>query len=275
MDLKAPSGGWMLIAVDNDSRDRTCEIMCSFIDKLPITIIHEAKRGKNNALNKAIPLARGDLIVFTDDDVLPNTDWLVKLEKCSLEHPEHGYFGGTILPEWPMKPPDWIINDNLPLDMLYAITQKGVEGEVGINEIWGPNMAIRRSVLDLGFRYSENVGPDGTPTYIMGSETELLKRLHKSNIKGWFCKSIVVKHIIRANQLSEKWVIERFARYGRSLYVNEFSGGEIKKKLLGYDRYLVRQLISANISSLFCFMVTRKKDRIQSNPRDLALRHIF
>ena len=41
--------------------------------------LREPVRGKSRAVNRALADARGDILAFTDDDVIPPRDWLVKL----------------------------------------------------------------------------------------------------------------------------------------------------------------------------------------------------
>ncbi len=45
--LDTPTGGWELITVDNASSDGSFEVMRSYQDRLPITVLREATPGKN------------------------------------------------------------------------------------------------------------------------------------------------------------------------------------------------------------------------------------
>jgi hypothetical protein len=48
----------------------------------------------------------------------------------------------------------------------------------------------------------------------MGSETELLRRLHGQGHAGWFAAEARVTHIIRPEQLEERWIFDRAYRFG-------------------------------------------------------------
>src|SRR5579862_2171358 len=89
-----PPRGWELIAVDNASSDGTGDLLRSYADRLPITVLTEAKRGKNRALNHALEFAKGDFYIFTDDDVLVPTHWLAKWRQLADEHPDFDLFAG-------------------------------------------------------------------------------------------------------------------------------------------------------------------------------------
>lgn len=258
--LIKPIQGWEIIAVDNASTDSTANIIKSYIDKLPIHYLYEDKKGKNNALNLGVSLAKGDLIVFTDDDVIPESNWLVSLAECANLRQDYTIFGGVIKPYWPKRPDKWII-DHVPLGATYAITKEDLEeGDISPGLVWGPNMAIRREVFDAGHRFDTSVGPNGKKNYAMGSETEFTIRLHKIGYKSWFCRNAVVQHIIRDYQLDSKWIVERAYRLGRSMYRQEFvaySSSDIPL-LFGIPRWRFRRLIDEYFKYFFAFLTRNR-----------------
>src|ERR1700740_1350299 len=74
--LRPPSGGWRLVIVDNGSTDATQDVLAAFADRLPLVVLHCARPGMNAALNVGVGAMIGDLLVKTDDDVLPDPGWL-------------------------------------------------------------------------------------------------------------------------------------------------------------------------------------------------------
>ncbi len=98
--LQPPSSGWKLVVVDNGSTDETAPVIASFANRLPLHSVREPKLGKNFALNTALGLVEGDLVVFTDDDAFPASDWLLQLRKAADTQPGYSMFGGTIVPRW-------------------------------------------------------------------------------------------------------------------------------------------------------------------------------
>ena len=258
--LIPPDGGWKLVAVDNGSTDRTAHILRAYRHRLPIEIITVASRGKNRALNEAIGHAEGDLIVFTDDDVIPDRQWLRELEACAQAHPAHELISGPILPCWPHAPDAWIL-DTVPLGMVYALTAPGqAEGEVCAGSVWGPNMAVRKSLFDRGARFNAGIGPDGSNIYMMGSETEFTRRLARAGAKAWFCSTAQVEHIIRAHQLSTRWILERFFRHGRSAYAFEYRGPPVVPTVFGVERWLYAQLVSSRLRALGFRLLDKRKE---------------
>ncbi|RME62557.1 MAG: glycosyltransferase family 2 protein, partial [Alphaproteobacteria bacterium] len=108
--LKPPAGGYKLVIVDNGSGDATVDIIQSFRDRLPLTMLHEPRAGKNRALNRGLRCVEGELVVFTGDDVVVPPDWLVQFQRLAAQYPEIAIFGGPVLPLWPQSPPSAILD---------------------------------------------------------------------------------------------------------------------------------------------------------------------
>jgi glycosyltransferase involved in cell wall biosynthesis len=217
--LQTPPGGYTLIIVDNASTDATAEVLGAAKD-LPLKVLRFAERGKNRALNFALPQVLGDLVVLTDDDTLPMDDWLCQLSAAARAQPGYDLFGGRILPDWPEPCPEWILR-LVNLGATYSVTPEGLQtGPIPADQIWGPNMAVRTKVFEAGHRFNEAVGP-AAGQYIMGSETEFSGRVEKAGHKAWFVAEAVVEHIIRPHQMEADWIVQRAYRLGRGWYRHE------------------------------------------------------
>jgi glycosyltransferase involved in cell wall biosynthesis len=221
--LQSPPGGYQLVVVDNASNDATTAVLREQGAGLPLQVLHCPQRGKNRALNQGLTALRGDLVVLTDDDAAPRTDWLCKLAEAARAQPAYDLFGGQILPDWPGPCPDWIPR-LVNLGATFAITPEGMAaGPVRADSLWGPNMAVRRQVFDAGHRFNEDVGP-AAGQYIMGSETEFSGRVEKAGHRAWFVAEAVVAHIIRPHQIEREWILQRAYRLGRHMCLNELEG---------------------------------------------------
>jgi hypothetical protein len=90
------------------------------------------------------------------------------------------------------------------------------EGPVAADEIYGANMALRTAVLDRGFRFAEDFGPDaGDPFYPMGGEVEFGRRLARAGVLSWFARGPHVGHIVRARLYREVAWFKRAYQCGR------------------------------------------------------------
>ena len=102
-----PEGlSWELILVDNNSTDNTRNILEEFVQNsgLQVHYLFELKQGRAFALNTGIRNARGDIIAFTDDDVILDSQWLSGLAD-TFSRFDCSAVGGRIIPVWNQPQP--------------------------------------------------------------------------------------------------------------------------------------------------------------------------
>jgi glycosyltransferase involved in cell wall biosynthesis len=217
--LIAPRGGWKVVIIDNASDDGSAAILQTFADRLPLEVMHEPRRGKNYALNAGLSRLDGNLAVFSDDDTLPEPDWLERLRAAADRHPECAAFGGSIVPLWDKQPEAWVL-DWVPAAPAFSVTDTNRdEGPCDATKVWGPNMAVRAEWFERGYRFDERLGPNGSATYSMGGETELVLRLTIAEAVGcWHCRDARVRHIIPARKMTRAWILKRAFHLGRCLH---------------------------------------------------------
>jgi len=259
-NMRVPEGGYKLVVVDNASDDETIKILQTYEHLLPLTILRIEQRGKCISLNYGLNYVDGDLIVLTDDDAIPDVNWLIHLRNAADLHPEFTIFGGRIKALWPFTPPEWLLA-TVPLGVTFAVTDEKISsGEINSGLVWGANMAVRREVFDAGYKFDEKIGP-AKGQYRMGSETEFTARLSASGYKSWYVKEALIEHIIRPQQMDKNWIVKRAYRFGKDIYWKE--RGKIPsevKLLLGAPRWKMRELLfyySEYIKSLISFNSTR------------------
>lgn len=66
LSLDYPNGLLEIVVVSDGSTDRTNEIVSRFRDKGVILRYYEGRVGKSECLNRAVPLAKGEIVVFSD-----------------------------------------------------------------------------------------------------------------------------------------------------------------------------------------------------------------
>src|ERR1700735_4160452 len=100
---------WEVLVVDNNSDDQTCEVVTDFSRRYPgrFRYLFEPRPGKSHALNSGIQDAQGDVLAFTDDDVIVEPTWLQQLT-THLRDGAWAGSGGRTLPERTFSPPRWL-----------------------------------------------------------------------------------------------------------------------------------------------------------------------
>ncbi len=73
------SGEFEVIVVDNNSTDKTAEVVRQFQDKLNLKVIYEPQRGRGAARATGFAAAQGEIICSTDADTIVPSNWLTKI----------------------------------------------------------------------------------------------------------------------------------------------------------------------------------------------------
>lgn len=206
---------WEVIVVDNGSTDDTSSVLDDHSESLPLVRVDHPEPGKNRALNRGLAVARGDLLVFTDDDVAAPSGWLTALTEAADRWPDDNIFGGPVVPRFPPGTADWMARPDFE-HTRWAFS--GYHPREREGPTWqtplGPNMAIRRKAMP-GAAYDESIGPSGSD-YVMGSEVELLLRMYRGGDQFIFVPAAPVEHILTKGHVTFENVRRRARRFGRS-----------------------------------------------------------
>lgn len=240
-----------IIIVDNSLDQRDESLVRSYEGKMPVYYFSEKSPGKNSALVTGLKNATGKLLVFTDDDVIVERDWLIQLWDGVQRHPDASIYGGRILPSYPAgyeKLSEKIDFDNWFLRSAFVIADwEQDEGSIKAGHIWGPNMAVKRDVFESGLTFNTTIGPNGKD-YVMGSETEFIKRAYAQGFKGVYLPLALVYHQIRLDQLSMDWIKGRAFRSGKGQAC--LSPKSELKRYFGVPRYLIKKYIVKKMALL-------------------------
>ncbi len=244
---------WEVIVVDNGSTDDTVTVARSFENRLPLRVLTCAARGKNRALNHGLKHVQGEVVVLTDDDILPERDWLCAIRARADRHDEVDLFGGLIVPTWEAPPPPWL-SEAVPFGPVFGVTPQNLpDGSVDPGRLWGGNMFVRRRVFDRGLRFDEGRGP-GAGNYVMGGDTEFAVRAAAAGYSAWWCPDVRVRHIVRSGQLRRNWLLRRAYLHGKSMYAETAGNGAARagEGRLGFPRFLIRQAVEAAVRAASC-----------------------
>jgi glycosyltransferase involved in cell wall biosynthesis len=243
-----PAISFELLVVNNNCTDDTSAIIASFSDCLPVRELHEGQIGQSHARNRAVQEARGDYIVWTDDDVLISPDWLAAYAEAIECWPEAIYFGGPIYPLFAAEPPAWIGRNIDLLEGTYALRDFGPEtrplqnGELP----FGANMAFRTDVL-REHPFNGALGRAGHE-HIRGDETELLRALQDADRLGIWIGGARVKHFIPAERLTLRYIWKFFEGGGRT-FVRQKDHAPCRA-WAGVPHWAVRQCATAAAKTL-------------------------
>jgi glycosyltransferase involved in cell wall biosynthesis len=201
---------WELIVVNNNCTDDTDNVVAAFGDRLPIVYVHEPEQGVSRARNTGLEAASGRLVIFTDDDVKPCLEWLAIYWSAYLQTPSGFYFGGPVQSEFEVEKPD---------DELLRLAPPSVRGldfgpqprKLASNEFliganWGcPGDALRSAGwFDLNTGLNPAAGEVRT-----GPETDLMMRLQRNGLAGWYLPEAVVIHFVPGKKCTLEHIAAR------------------------------------------------------------------
>jgi glycosyltransferase involved in cell wall biosynthesis len=240
---------WELIVVDNNSRDGTRKVVEDFAREnatLRLKYLFEAKQGLSHARNTGISAAEGSFILFTDDDVLPEENWIqtlvdhMRASRCDA-------CGGYIEPIWEERPPRWLTERFYG----YLALRTDTVGPRIVNEAddppFGANMAFRREVFERVGLFDTSLGRKGA-VLVGGEEWDLFGRVLKSGGSVVYLPQARVRHKVEAFRVTKGYF--RRWRFQASRGLAQRSPVAGARRLAGVPLYLFTQLASAAMKTL-------------------------
>jgi glucosyl-dolichyl phosphate glucuronosyltransferase len=241
--LRVPGGvKWELLIVNNNCTDDTDAVIAAFADRLPVRRLFEPAPGLANARNLAVREARGEYIVWTDDDVLVDAAWLLEYFRASRSLPDAAFFGGPIEPWFAGERPAWLADAWPLVQTAYAVLDLGPD-EMPLTPArlpYGANMAFRLDV-QRRFLYDARLGHCGQGK-IGGEETRVMRAILASGGTGYWVPSARVKHFIPEGRQTVEYLRAYYRGRGRRLHLEEGSKGIPQNSLYWTLRVLAGEL---------------------------------
>jgi glycosyltransferase involved in cell wall biosynthesis len=207
---------WEVLVVDNNSTDRTREVVEEFCIREPgrFRYLFESRQGLSNARNAGIRNARGDIIAFMDDDATVEPTWLENL-LTAFQDDECAGVGGRVLPEWTTSPPRW-----LPVGSRHSLAplvlfDLGTERHELKEAPFGANMAYRKAMFDKYGSFRTDLGRQ-PGTLISGEDSEFGDRLLAAGEHLRYEPSAVVHHPVQQDRLTKKYFLAWWFGKGRT-----------------------------------------------------------
>ncbi len=217
-----PGVSWELLVVDNGSTDVTDAVCREFAGQLPVRHLLEPKLGKSHALNRSLIEARGDVLLFTDDDVTVSETWIRECWDAGMRHPHAAFWGGRVIPDWEVTPTKWLRDySRTPALMgpMVHLDYGDVEGPPDPRWptlFFGANLVIRRAALDQArLTFRTDLGPRGRE-YSTHEDMVLLHQLQELGHAGVYVPAAVVHHRNAAMKMTERHVRAWHKGRGRS-----------------------------------------------------------
>jgi GT2 family glycosyltransferase len=215
--------------------------------------LHDPMPGKCRIQNRAMAIARGQIMAFLDDDLVAAPDYIAGVEDFFESHPEFAAMKGRILP---LEDPSRLGPVAPYLDL--PLVDHG-DKVVEVRGVLGANMAFRAAALmRIGPFFDERLGPGAAGHE---EETEISQRLRLAGLRiGYAPRALVYHEVDPARADRARFIrISRERGYCRTLH--EFhSASDVAVKIAIAS---VRLAVARAIRS--------RPDRIAREERRLAI----
>lgn len=246
---EVPEGwGWEVVVVDNNSRDHTKAVVQEFMSRMPnLHYAFEPAQGLSHARNHGIRVAKGSILLFTDDDVLPEVDWLQRVVN-GLDMYGADACGGYIAPIWQTPPPSWLTERFY--GFLAVRTERTDDYLLDRNGPmpFGANMAIRREVFDKVGLFDTSRGRKGK-VLASGEDGEMFERILDAGFKVVFLGGARVHHKVESFRLTRRYLYKWRWHTSRNLAISRGVPGE--RRLFNIPLYLFPQFVRACGRAIF------------------------
>ena len=165
VDQSLQPSSYEIIVVDNNSTDATKETTHALLESSPVpwSYLFEPRQGLHYARNRGILEAKGEIVVFGDDDITADRRWLECFVEEFASHVRTGVAGGPIRPNWQGAPEPWVFDyGSAQTHPVFAILELGDERRVlEQGYVVGCNFAIRRKLaIAVGGSQPDTFPPD-------------------------------------------------------------------------------------------------------------------
>jgi glycosyltransferase involved in cell wall biosynthesis len=217
--MRVPSDLSWEIVIIHSSTDRTDKVISEYVGRLPVQWKFEPRVGKSNAQNRAIDVAKGDYILWTDDDVVVDVGWLTAYVEAFRRWPDAAVFGGRIRPRYEAPVKKWVIDSEAVLEGPYAIRDFGehiqpLSADDEDHFPFGANWAIRAAEQRM-FRYDPELGP--APHRRAAEETDVIRRVLESGAAGYWIPEAMVEHCIGKDRQTVGYIANYYEIWGETL----------------------------------------------------------
>lgn len=245
---------WEAVIVDNNSTDGTKSALASLVGQNPqrYKYLLEGRQGKSIALNSGLRAATGEVLVFTDDDCIPDPKWLATIAQEFTSDPALGVLGGRV---------ELFDKQDRPVTIRNFPERTLIESRDQLFLfLIGANMSIRRTVLDAVGEFDPFLGPGSKIGAVM-EDLDLLYRVFREKFKIVYSPDVLVYHNhgrttdAQIQALNHRYVVGRGA-----FYCKHILGGDRNVLKMAYWEF--SSLTKGMIKDLFAGRKIQEQGRL-------------
>lgn len=235
------AAGFEVVVVDNNSSDRTREVVEQRLSDPRLKYVFEPILGLSVARNTGAKESRGEILAYLDDDAVASSHWLQILYSAYENNSKIAIAGGKVTLLWPqgIQQPRWLspgLAGNLGAydlgDSIVYIEQPGLTPR-------GLNYSIRRSFLNEIGGFDPHLGRVGK-NLLSNEELQMTELALQRSWQVAYLPDALVAHNVAPERLNRSWFLNRGWWQGISECYREQLAGKagIGQLQRGSERFL-------------------------------------
>ncbi len=271
-----------VIVCDNNSTDNTKMICDKYTTSfLNFRYIKTVAPGLHVGRNKGFQEAKGEVLVYADDDIVAFPEWLATIYNCFKNDDSIVLVGGKNIPNWETPPPDWVLEmwkpnkNNERIIAYYSVLDFGDEiQQISAQYVWGCNFSVRKRIIEL----NKGFHPDGVPQemieYRGDGETAISNYIDDNKLKTLYHPKASVLHFVPQSRMTinylKKWA---FNNTISKLYTDTRSGNiEVRGSMLSVYLHYFKLLFYNHNNAAKIYLAREKAFRfyqkqLEKNPK--------
>jgi GT2 family glycosyltransferase len=165
----------------------------------------ETNQGLSYARNRGIAEAKGEILVFLDDDAFIGKDYLKNLEKNLENSSDFAAFGGKITPKFESGViPKWLSKWSMGWVSAIDLGEKTRLFKGNIFPI-GANMGFSRTIINKVGNFNTALGRS-KKNLLAGEEKDIFNRIKAENGGIYYFPNIEVQHVIPESRTTSEYL---------------------------------------------------------------------
>jgi glycosyltransferase involved in cell wall biosynthesis len=239
-----PQLNWEILVVDNNSTDRTSQIVHDYQSRLPrLRLCQETQQGAGYARQRAFRSAAGEIVAFLDDDTIPEPDWVQQVYEFAQAYPQAGAYGsrvrgrfdGELPPNFERIAPFFALTDRGDRPKIYEKSSRLLPPSAGL--------AVRKLVWQTTVPERMILTGRTKTSMLTGEDLEMLAHIQASPWQIWYNPAMQIHHQIETWRLTPAYLRPFFRGIGLSRYVTRMIGRPWAAKIALTVAYLGSDLV--------------------------------
>ncbi len=206
-----------VLVIDNDSPDDTRKTVESRAASFPVPLRHvlETRQGLNFGRNRGAKEAKGEYLVYLDDDILVAREWIDSFRDAIAAFDPDCVIG-PVTPLFEVEPPPHLSRRVLDsLSSVYSLMgdkPRVVEASRS-HQLPGCNFAVRKAVATELDGFRPDLDRSGA-AMLAGGDTEFGLRLRKAGKRVVFHPGCAIRHVIPREKFDREYLKRRWSGLG-------------------------------------------------------------